>query len=457
MYAIVDIETTGTYAAANGITEICIVVFDGEKVLQRFESLINPLNQIPHFIEVMTGITNEMVANAPLFEDVAEEVFEMLKDKVFVAHNVNFDYSFLHSQLHHCGYEFNEAKLCTVRLSRKLFPGLPSYSLGKLCNALGIEHLNHHRAGGDADATVTLFQMLLDKDKNGHIAKSLKKNSKENILPPNVPKTDFDKLPYTPGVYYFHDEKGKVVYVGKAKNIRYRVSSHFSNNSTGRQKQNFMRHVYSISFEESGTELMAAVKESTEIKRLWPRFNSSQKRREDAFAIISFTDQNGYKRLAVDKVNSRYELIATYHHIDNAMAVLRQLIEDFELCPRLCFANEKLFENIHHPESCYGACDKKEASSIYNNRVEQAIEKLNALPSFAIIDRGLSFDQSSCIIVWKGKFYGMGFISNDLQTLDSATLKELVTPYKENSTITNMLFDYAKRYPTKVISLNEVA
>ena len=401
----------------------------------------------------MTGITNEMVAEAPVFEAVAEEIYELLKDKIFVAHNVNFDYSFVRSQLRYCGYEYDANKLCTVRMSRKILPGYQSYSLGKLCHALGIKHVNHHRAGGDTDATTLLFKMLLENDSEGHIAKSLKRTSKEHVLPPNVPKADFEQLPYTAGVYYFHDEKGKVVYVGKAKNIRYRVSSHFSNNATTRQKQNFMRHVHRISFEECGTELMAAVKESAEIKKLWPKFNAAQKRREDIYGLICYPDQNGYLRLAIDKINSRYEVVSSYHHYENASAALRQLVQEFELCPRLCFLNEQLYDEKIHRILCKGACEKEEDVELYNNRVEMALDKLRTLPSFVIIDDGITIDQRSCILVWHGKFYGMGFIATDVAVDNPETFKDLVTPYKENSTITNMLFSYAKRYPSKVKTL----
>lgn len=418
--------------------------------MQRYETLINPGHLIPSYIQALTGITNEMVADAPAFEAVAATIFEMLNGKVFVAHNVNFDYSFIHSQLRHLGYDYEAQKLCTVRMSRKILPGHQSYSLGKLCYALGIRHTNHHRAGGDTEATAALFKMLLDNDTEGHILKSLKRTSKEHVLPPNVPKEDFEKLPYTAGVYYFHDEKGKVVYVGKAKNIRYRVSSHFSNNATTRQKQNFMRHIHRISFEECGTELMAAVKESSEIKRLWPRFNAAQKRREDVYGIISFYDQNGYLRLAVDKINSRYEVVTSYHHAENASAALRQLVHDFDLCPKLCFINEGLYDAKMHNILCKKACEQQETAASYNSRVTTAIEKLKNLPSFVIIDDGVTRENQSCILVWQGKFYGMGFIDANIAVENAATFKDLVTPYKENSTITNMLFSYAKRYPKKV-------
>lgn len=456
MYAIVDIETTGAYAAANGITEISIQVLDGTKVVQRYETLVNPVHRIPPYIAAMTGITDQMVAEAPLFEEIAEEVYDILKDKIFVAHSVNFDYSFIKSQLQFCGFELNTPKLCTVRLSRKIIPGFQSYSLGKLCHALGIAHINQHRAGGDTDATVSLFKLLIKNDTGQHISKSLLRTSKEHVLPPNVPKTDFEKLPYTAGVYYFHDEKGKIVYVGKAKNIRYRVSSHFSNNSTSRQKQNFMRYVYHISFEECGTELAAAVKESAEIKRLWPKFNAAQKKREDIYGLISYYDQSGYLRLAIDKIRTGAEVLSSYHNIDNAKAVLRQLVNDFNLCARLCFISEELYNEKLHRVFCKGACEKKETAEAYNERVFAAIEKLKSLPSFAIIDKGVNHDDKSCILVWQGRFYGMGFISADAQIQQPEYFKDLVTPYKENSAITNMLFGYAKRYPQKVIHLNNL-
>ena len=163
MYAIVDIETTGSYASANGITEVAIHVFDGKQVIKKFESLINPQQPIPRYIQAFTGISNEMVAGAPLFEEVAGEIFELLNDNVFIAHNVNFDYSFLKSHLLRTGHDLKSKKLCTVRLSRRIFPGFSSYSLGNLCRSLDIEIHNRHRAGGDAEATVRVFSRLLLK------------------------------------------------------------------------------------------------------------------------------------------------------------------------------------------------------------------------------------------------------------------------------------------------------
>ncbi len=448
MYAIVDIETTGGYAAAHGITEISIHVFDGKEVTEKFETLVNPGQPIPRYIRAMTGISDEMVATAPAFETIAEKVYGILRDKIFVAHNVNFDYSFIKAHLKACGFDLQSKKLCTVRLSRKIFPGLVSYGLGRLCDALGIIIRDRHRAGGDTAATVELFRMLMAHDGEQHIPKSLMRNSKEAVLPPNVPKAHFDQLPYTPGVYFFHNEKGKIVYVGKAANIRYRVNSHFSNNADTRQKQNFMRHVYAISYQACGTELMASILESTEIKKRWPAFNSSQKRWEDVYGIFVYEDQNGYLRLAIDKNRKRLNPVYNFHYLVDGHAMIRKLIRDHALCPRLCF-----MQKDHEPcgEDCGGACEQKEMPASYNERVTAAIGSLQQQPSFAIIDNGINGDDRSCILVQDGRFYGMGYIPGDLDPAEPERVKEHLVMYKENSFIRNLVMGYAARYPEKLV------
>jgi DNA polymerase-3 subunit epsilon len=399
MYAIVDIETTGSYAAGNGIIEIAVRVFDGTQVIEQFETLINPGQRIPRYIQAFTGITNEMVEDAPYFEEVAEKLFTILQGNIFVAHNVNFDYSFVKNHLQLYGYSLNTKKLCTVRLSRQIFPGYPSYSLGNLCHSIGIQLENRHRAGGDADATVTLFRLLLQHDKKEVISTSLKRNSKEQTLPPHVPKAHFDALPSSPGVYYFHDSKGVVVYVGKAKDIRKRVSSHFSNNSDSKQKQNFVRHIHAISFQPTATELMACILESTEIKRLWPAFNNAQKKPEEVFGIFMYEDQAGYMRLAIEKKRKHANPVYTFHYKVDGHGVIRKLMQEFELCPKLCFMqtdNDPCQGVIDH--HCKGACEKSETPQAYNQRVLQAIASLTARPSYIVLDQGLNEEELSCIM-----------------------------------------------------------
>lgn len=454
MYAIVDIETTGSYAAANGITEIAIYVFNGKKVTRKFETLINPCQPIPGYIQSFTGITDEMVAGAPLFEDVSEEIFEILRENIFIAHNVNFDYSFIKSHLLRAGFDLNSKKLCTVRLSRRIFPGFASYSLGNLCRSLGIRISNRHRAGGDAAATVQVFKKLLKADTENFIDKSLQRNSKEQLLPPNVPKADFDKLPYTPGVYYFHNQKGKIIYIGKAKNIRSRVNSHFSNNSESRQKQNFILNVHSISFQTCATELMAEILESAEIKKYWPLFNQSQKNREEEFAIYSYPDQNGYLRLGIDRKKKVLKPVITFRYLTEGHGYLRKMISEYHLCPKLCFLQTDDTDCIGlKDKTCKGACKKKERKSTYNKRVDKAIAWISKQSSFVIIDQGMTEEEKSCILVEEGRFYGMGYVPAYENSIDIGIIKDYLSVYKENSYIRNLVHEFRLKYPGQIIEL----
>jgi len=452
MYAIVDIETTGGYASANGITEISIHVIDEDKLIEKFETLVNPQQPIPRYIQAFTGITDAMVTEAPAFSEVAEKVYSLLEGNVFVAHNVNFDYSFIREHLAVEGYTLQCRKLCTVRLARRIFPGLPSYSLGRLCQSLAVPMNGQHRAGVDVEATVKLFRLMLQNDREQYIQKSLRRDSKEQVLPPNVPKEHFEQLPYTPGIYYFHNAKGKVIYVGKAKNLRYRVNSHFSNNSPGRQKQNFLRYTHAISYTSCATELMASILESTEIRKLWPEFNYAQKRQEQRFGIFRFEDQNGYARLFIEKVRKQTTPAYTFNYLVDGHAALRRLMRDYRLCPKLCFLQTDEGPCQGKAEDhCTGACEGLEAVTQYNERVENALRSLQQNASFAIIEDGRTRAERSCILVWKGQFYGMGYLQEDIPVTSPDEIREYLTPYHESSYIRNLIRAYAEQNPSRIV------
>ncbi|WP_419800811.1 exonuclease domain-containing protein [Mucilaginibacter sp.] len=455
MYAIVDIETTGGHASANGITDIAIILHDGEKVYHRYQSLINPQQPIPVYIQALTGINNDMVKEAPVFADVASEIFELLKDKVFIAHNVNFDYSFVRYHLAAAGFSLDCKKLCTVRLSRKIIPGYPSYSLGKLCHQLGIENDSRHRAMGDAFATATLFSMLLVQDLHGHIKQSLLIKSKEQLLPPHLPKNIMDELPKNPGVYYFHDHKGKVVYVGKAKNIKKRVNSHFLGNNPNRQRQNFLRDIHNITWQICGTELMSLILEASEIKKLWPEHNRSLKRFDQSYALYQFEDQNGYIRLAIGKKKKYQQSIYSFGLMLEGYESLRKLMMDFALCPKLCFIqkNEEACSGIIN-QHCNGACSGTESSEVYNQRVLQAIKHLQTnMPTFIIYDEGREAAEQSFILMENGQFYGMGYAEKTFNTTDLTLIKEVLKPYPENNYVKNLIYQFAANNPNKLIAV----
>jgi len=451
MYAIVDIETTGSYAANNGITELAIVLHDGNKIVDRYETLVNPQMPIPRYIQALTGIHDGMLEAAPLFQEIAGRVYEMLKDSVFIAHNVNFDYSFLKFHLEASGFSFNVRKLCTVRLSRRLFPGLPGYSLGKLCRALEIPLENRHRAGGDADATAKLFDRILAGDSQGYVQQMLQGRSREQYLPPNLPAEQIQSLPYTSGVYYFHDQKGKVIYVGKAKNLSNRVCSHFSNNHTGLRKQEFLRNIHRVSWQECGTELMAFLFECVEIKRLWPKYNHSLKRFEQAYGLYVFEDRNGYLRLTIEKKKRQLTTWYSFNGIFEGRQIMQRLVRQFRLCPKLCFIQkgEGECEGVLQ-QYCSGACAQHEDATLYNQRVQEALYSLQkALPSFIIRDKGRNASEESCVLIENGRFYGMGYLDKEEQINDLETLREHLTAYPENDYMRGLVYAFAEKWPGK--------
>ncbi len=441
LYAVVDIETTGSYAAANGITEIAIVIHDGKQVLNFYESLVNPHVPIPYFIERLTGITNSMVVNAPSFEEIAGQVYELLQDKVFVAHNVNFDYSFVKHHLDSAGYELNSKKLCTVRLARKVIPGLNGYSLGKLTHQLGITHTMRHRAGGDALATADLLAMIVERDDKGDIEKMLRVKTGEQYLPPHLPVDEISKLPGAPGVYYFYNAAGKVIYVGKAVNIRKRVKSHFSNNKVNRQKQDFLKETQKISYKQCATELMAHILESSEIRRLWPIHNRSQRGYLPQFGLFVYEDRSGYKRFAIEKNRQAAKPVYTFNTIMEGQHQLRQLIAEFGLCNRLCNLSTDCL------------CETHDAPEVYNEKAEHALNWMRKnLPTFALVDKGIEDNEHSCILVMEGNFFGMGYLTDkkeQLKTID--ILQQSLEPIQDNDFIRNLILRHAASFPEKCV------
>jgi DNA polymerase-3 subunit epsilon len=450
MFAIIDIETTGGYASANGITEIAIVLHNGTEVEGKFATLINPNQSIPRYVQGLTGITDEMVSTAPQFSTVAENIYNLIKDRIFVAHNVNFDYSFVKHHLGINGFDLNTPKLCTIRSSRKIFPGYRKYGLGSICRELDIEINDRHRAMGDAWATTLLLQKLIANDKHGEITKMMKGRNSQQYLPPNLPDEMFAQLPAQPGVYYFHDKKGKVIYVGKAKHIKQRVTSHFSNNKSTRQKQDFLRSVYNITYKVCGTELMAAILESIEIRRLWPAFNYSQKRFEQVFALYVYEDARGYWRLIVEKKKKHLQAIHSFGSLLEGRQAIKSLIDRFELCAKLCFIDVSPGQTLVEI--------KGELPLTYNKRVNAAIKYLQEqLPSFVIREDDEDAIEQSCILVEKGKFAGMGKVPKETEFTSTESVKPYMELFPENTFIRNLVYQYATKYPERRVEFDAMA
>jgi DNA polymerase-3 subunit epsilon len=424
VYAIVDIETTGSSANYGRITEVAILIHDGNRVIDEFQTLINPEQSIPSGITTLTGISNEMVAEAPRFFEVAKDIHLMLAGNTFVAHNVNFDYSFLKKEFQSLGAEFNHKKLCTVRLSRKVFPGLKSYSLGRLCEHFGIENQARHRAMGDARATAILMDRLIAED-DGHIEQFLKRNSKEADLPPNLAKSIFEQLPNETGVYYFLDAKGKVLYVGKANDIKKRIRGHFSSTDVV-FKQGLKDQIHDINYELCGDEMIAFLFESYEIKRLFPPFNNALKFPRRQYGLFHYLDGNGNHRLTVGKVQKGLRPLARYASFDRARNALIALVKEYQLDPERCALPA---ESLKYFGYAFEAVDLKQL----NERFESALQSFQAeMETFVIEGKGRSHQELSLVLVEKGIYKGYGFVRKSEQLSSLEEIKDRITIMPDN-------------------------
>jgi DNA polymerase-3 subunit epsilon len=286
MYAIIDIETTGGKFNEEGVTEIAVYKFDGHTIVDQFISLVNPERPIQPFVVQLTGITEKMVKTAPKFFEIAKRIVEITKDCVFIAHNTSFDYRILRTEFSRLGYDFKRETLCTVELSEKLIPDMPSYSLGKLCKSLGIAMNSRHRASGDALATVKLFELLLNKDLKKEITKSSIKilEDSKKVLSNKVLKF-IEESSIKTGVFYIHDKDGKIIYIGKNKNIQKGINQLFSRSS--KTIKSLQKDASSISYEETGNELFAQLRFDLAYQKHKPKFNSHRKKKLDKVTFNS--------------------------------------------------------------------------------------------------------------------------------------------------------------------------
>ena len=437
IYTIIDVETTGQ---SNRMTEISIFKYDGTIVIEEFTSLINPESFIPQHITALTGIDNGLVADAPVFAEVAQDILNITEDTIFVAHNVNFDYNVISGEFKRIGLEFTRKKLCTVRLSRRLIPGHRSYSLGKICKALDINLVDRHRARGDAEATVILFELLLQQPTASDVFKEfLNKNSREATLPPNLPKASFEALPHAAGIYYFKDKKGKVIYVGKAKDLKKRVLSHFY--SKTKKSLAMVRETRDIDFEISGSELIALLMEDAAIKHHFPIYNVVAKRTIQTFSIFSYEDRKGVLHLASNKGRLVPNPIITFFNVRDVRSYLEKICAQYNLCPKYCHLQESVSECSHYSiTNCKGICRDIESVEDYNNRVLEAINDMSHQRADVIVrEKGRHTNEEAFVMIKDGEYLGYGFVDKEEQINHIDDLNAYLIPQKNNVDIQKIL------------------
>jgi DNA polymerase-3 subunit epsilon len=446
MYAIIDIETTGGSARIERITEIAIIQHDGDQITGEFVSLVNPERNIPYFITNLTGITNEMVEDAPHFYEIAKKIVELTEGRTFVAHNARFDYSFIRQEFKWLGFNFKRNILDTVALSRKLIPGHRSYSLGNICNDLKITINGRHRATGDALATAKLFEMLIAKDIEINGARSaLIKNTRVSKLNPNLNLGKIESIPDEPGIYYFYNEKGDLIYIGKSRNLRQRITTHLSNNTSNRSME--MRDLIAdVDWEPTGSELIALLKESFEIKLNKPVYNRAQRRTGYQWGIFSFFDNNGYLNFRYGQVNDDEAPVSVFTSKERTKSKLGSLVEKFNLCQKLSGLYDTEGACFHYQVGiCTGACIGKESPLEYNERATKATEEfIFTRRNFFIIDKG-RYDEERCAVkIVNGKFNGYGYFNINDIGFGLSAIHDCIKPSGDNSDIQVILKQYLK-------------
>lgn len=458
-YAIIDVETTGGKASRDRIIEIAIVLHDGTQILEQWESLINPETPIPWNITILTGINDSMVANAPRFYEVAKKIVEITEGAIFVAHNARFDYSFIGEEFKRLGYTYTRRQLCTLRLARQTLPGLHAYGLDALSRHFNIHNSARHRAMGDVQATIKVLEYILQHDDNREKADLLiNLGIKEAMLPNNLNLEIIHKLPEACGVYYFHNEQGDVIYVGKSINIQKRIAEHFADKTEKAQK--LQEQVYDISFELMGSELLALLHESFEIKRLLPGINRAQRTRRFPYMVHSYFNAEGYLCFGVAEttVNARKkkDILAEFPKVSSAKGRLSSARERFGLCEKLLGLSPNTGPCFHfHLQQCTGACVNKESPEVYNERALQAKEYMCRIfdHNFFILDQGREEEEAAVILVENGHLQGYGYIERG-EAADTEALRNVLKPVTGNAETNRIIARFLSENPkVQVIKL----
>lgn len=439
-YAVIDVETTGLSPKYERLTEIAIVIIEKGEIVDEFSSLLNPEKKIPYRITQLTGINNQMVQEAPHFFEIAKQVVQMTENCTFVAHNASFDYRFIQSEFSRYGFDYQRKILDTVKLSRKLLPGFRSYSLGKLTRQLGIEITNRHRAIGDAMATAELFLRLLEV--NPELSQV-----KIRGLHSHLKQEQIDAIPHETGVYYFFDEKDVLIYIGKSNHIHSRVISHL-NNTTTRKAMEMREKIARVDFELTGSELVALLMESNEIKTHMPIYNRAQRRTAYIWGLYDFLDENNYRSFEILKTNETERIpLTVFKTKKSATSAVENLSNEYQLCQKLNGLYRSEGACFHYSiHQCMGACVGDEEADNYNERADQLIKKYQYQNSnMLIIDRGRTTSEKSIVLIEGYVYKGFGFVDESVLDQSIEIISSFIKHYSNNKDVATIIRSYLRQ------------
>ena len=441
LFAVVDLETTGGNPQKTRIIEIAIVVHNGRQVIEEFSSLVNPGESIPPFIQGMTGISNEMVAEAPTFAGIHDKVLKLTENKIFVAHNVRFDYGVLRNEYKRMNMRFQRQQLCTVRLSRKLYPELTSHSLGNLCRDLAVPVVNRHRAYGDAHATTLLLEYMLFNNRK-EVDKHMVKDEMENtVLPHCISRKQIDELPEETGVYYFFDEMGKILYVGKSRNIRKRFVNHFSGDLQKKRFAQLKEHVADLNYEITGNELIALLRESADIKHWMPPFNKAQRKKKYRYGIYVEKNEDCYE-IKLRKINGEGEPLRQFTNRNAAVQFLQRMVERHNLRPDFCDLQQNQWPDL---PSMPTELEHNEGVALLQASMQHPYE------TFIVVEDGRNYGEQAFVMVEENRLSGYAFLDEDAVPDTPAELREYLWPLPDDQEMHQILRKWISKKKPKVV------
>ena len=379
-YVFVDVETTGVSAARGKVIEVAAIRVEDNQVVKEFTTLINPEMPISYQITQITGIGDGDVADAPTFREIADELLSVLDGAVLVAHNVRFDYSFLKQEFRRIDKQFSPKQVCTVKLSRRLYPELSRHRLSDLIAHHGFSFESRHRAYDDAMVLVQFWKKMQQDHHLDVIQAALKSQMKAPSIPRHIDRADIAALPSGPGVYLFEDDMGVPLYIGKSIDIKKRVLSHFSNDVNESKEFKIAQAVRRISHLSTTGELSALLLESALIKKHSPVYNRRLRRVTKLSITTRRYDDTGYavlgiEDLTLDELPERSTIVAMHPRRSTARASLENHVKTFSLCPKLCgLERGKGPCFAYQLGKCKGACVGKELPFSYNARVDIAYQ-----------------------------------------------------------------------------------
>lgn len=373
-YTIVDVETTGMNGWFDRIIEIGMIRVENNKVVDEFKSLVNPETYVSPFIESFTGINSNDLQDAPVFSAIKDKVYGLLSDAVFVAHNARFDYSFLKYEFKRTGISYNSKTLCTVKLSRNLFPQFRTHSLSAIIERYNFDCKNRHRAYDDAFVLWQFIQNLSKKLPATKIQEVIKKLLKSTYSSNSKVAKQIENLPESPGVYIFYDKKNLPLYVGKSKNIKDRVIAHFSTDYESTRRLLMIKSIARIEYIRTAGELGALIQESHLIKTLLPYFNRTLRVKKQLVTLSKDKSADGFLSLELEVINqidnANFEkLLGVFKNKRSAKEVISHIAKKYSLCNKLLGVEKTKSSCFEYKLGrCKGACIGKEKKEKYNAR-----------------------------------------------------------------------------------------